>query len=547
MSVFTEGIDRTAATTSHRLHYGATDDMRSAPWSEVVATGRRATAALRAAGVCEGDRLAVLAAHANDVAPVAYGTWGAGAAMTMLQQPNPQADLREWHAATLRSLDMLGARTVVVGEPFLTVAESLRAAGYEAVSIPAAWPDATAPLVRPAEHDVALYQLTSGSTGDPKAVAITHANLFANAEAMRVGAVAEDTDVMLSWLPLSHDMGLVGFLLTPLHLGLETVYVAPTEFLRSPLNWMRLISDYGATITAAPNFAYSIVHRRLKAANEGVYDLSRLRFALCGAEPIDPNTMDEFVRQATRFGMRADAVVAAYGLAEATLAVSFARVGEGLRVERLDAEDFERRRRAVLAARTDPGAKEVVVLGPPLPGMAVRVRAEGGDTDLPARHLGELQIRGGAVTRRYATVGGGVDATDAEGWLHTGDLGYLTDDGEVVVCGRLKNVIIVAGRNIFPCELERIAESADGVRRGAVVAFGTVLPDRRETITVVAETAETCDADTRREMQRQIARKVYGVIGLSPHVVLVDRGTIPKTPSGKIRHVAAKQMFAGAR
>jgi len=547
VSLFTEGIKCAAATSRHRLYFGENEKLASMSWSDVAATGQRVTAALHAVGVRAGDRVCVLAAHANHVAPVAQGVWGARAAMTMLQQPTPQADLREWHTATLRALRMLGARVVIVGEPFHPAAATLAAAGHHVVAIPPAWPAAAATPLTPAEDDVALYQLTSGSTGDPKAVAISHANLYANAEAMRVGAAADtDADVMLSWLPLSHDMGLVGFLLTPMYLGIKTVYVPPTEFLRAPLNWVRLLSEQAATITAAPNFAYSIVHRRLKAVNDGVYDLRRLRFALCGAEPVDPNTMTEFARQAGRFGMRPQAVVAAYGLAEATLAVSFASLGESLQVDQLDAEEFERHHRAVPAERTDAAAKEAVILGPPLPGMAVKV-TDSDSAELPARHLGEILIRGAAVARRYATVEGDVDAIDTEGWLHTGDLGYLTERGEVVVCGRLKNVIIVAGRNIFPSELERIAESADGVRRGAVVAFGTVLPDRREEITVVAETVDRCDGDTSREVRRAITRKVFSATGLSPNVLLVDKGAIPKTPSGKIRHVAAKEKFAGIR
>jgi fatty-acyl-CoA synthase len=547
VSRFIDGIVRAATTTDTGLHFGAPGELQRLPWRDILGTGQQISGALAAAGVTRGDRVGVLAAYAQDVAPVTLGVWGCGAALTMLQQPTPQADLDQWHAATLGALEMLGARVVVVGEPFGALVDVLVDAGHRVVPIAEEWPVHEGQPIAPAEDDVALYQLTSGSTGQPKGVAITHANLFANAEAMRDGAAADAShDVMASWLPLSHDMGLVGFLLTPMYLGMKTVYVSPTEFLKSPLNWMRLLSDEGATITAAPNFAYSIIHRRLKAIDDGAYDLSRLRFVLCGAEPIDPTTIREFTREANRFGMAPEAIVAAYGLAEATLAVSFATVGRGVCIERLDNEAFETRGRAVHAADADGGAKEVVVLGPPLPGMAVKVIDSGG-AEMAARQLGELLICGPAVTRGYATVDGELGALDGRGWLHTGDLGYLTDTGEVVVCGRLKNVIIVAGRNIFPSDLERIAESADGVRRGAVIAFGVVRPDGREEITIVAETDKLYDAETSREIRRHIVRSVYSAIGLSPTVLLVDKGAIPKTPSGKIRHVEAKQVFGAAK
>lgn len=547
MSRFSDGIQLSAVTSSEGLHFGEPDRLQTTSWREIATSGRRVTGVLRGAGISAGERVAALAASANDVAPVAQGVWGAGGALTMLQQPTPQANLGEWHAATLRTLEMLGARVVVVGEPFLEVAPLLTQAGYHAVPTGRLWSAEEAEPMPPKDDDVALYQLTSGSTGVPKAVAITHTNLYASVHAMRHGAGADiEHDVMVSWLPLSHDMGMVGFLLAPMYFGFKTIYVAPTDFLKAPLSWIQLLSNHGATMTAGPNFAYSIVHRRLKAADDDAYDLSRLRFVLCGAEPISPSTITEFVRQATRFGMNPKAVVAAYGLAEATLAVSFTRLDEGLRVEHIDAQQMELHRRAVLAEGGDDADKEVVIIGPPLPGFTVKVIDTAGSV-LPARHLGELLVHGDAVTKRYTTVDGDVDAVDADGWLHTGDLGYLTETGEVAICGRLKNLIIVAGRNIFPSEVEQIAEAADGVRRGAVVAFGVELSDGREEVTVVAETLDDYDEETRREVRRQIARSVYSVIGLSPNVVLVDKGAIPKTPSGKIRHLEAKKKFTEAK
>ncbi len=552
MSRFTDAIAETAANSANGLHFGAVGALRFASYRDIHRTAAGVAASLAAEGVGHGSRLGVLAANAEDVAPVAQGIWRVGAAMTMLQQPTPQSDLAEWHAGTLRVLTMLDAHCVVVGQPFFAVAEALRESGYRVIEIPEAWPDVApdfddAVEVSTDEDDVALYQLTSGSTGDPKAVEITHRNLFADVVAM-VAEVRIDAsvDVTMSWLPLSHDMGLIAYLLSPMLAGNGAVYIPPTEFVKSPLNWIRTLSEQRATITAAPNFAYSIISRRLKAVDDGTYNLSALRCVVSGAEPIDPATMQEFTRQASRFGMRDSAVGAAYGLAEATVAVSFSPVDAPLTVDVVCAEALEKQGRALATSDVGAPEKDLVIVGRPMAGVEVRVAGDEGRA-LPARHVGEIAIRGDAVSRHYLTADGEVAAVDGDGWFHTGDLGYFTDDGEIVVCGRRKEVIIVAGRNIFPANIERLAEAVDGVRRGAVAAFGVTQPDRREEIRIVAETVQDYPSDIGGEMRRQIARRVLKATGLSPHVVLVGRGQVPKTPSGKIRRHAAKEAFCGSR
>ena len=543
MSRLTDRIAEAAAESPAGLHFGAASNLRYASWGDIHRTAASVAGRLAAEGVGHGSRVGVLAANPEDVAPVVQGIWRAGATMTMLQQPTPQTDLAEWHAGTLRVLTMLDARAVVVGRPFTAVADALRTSGHRVIEIPETWPDVDSVAVPTDEDDVALYQLTSGSTGDPKAVAITHGNLFADVKAM-VAEIRTDpgVDVTMSWLPLSHDMGLIAYLVSPMFAGNAAIYISPTEFVRSPLNWVQILSEQRATITAAPNFAYSIISRRLKAVDDGAYDLSALRCVVSGAEPIDPATMQEFTRQASRFGMPESAVGAAYGLAEATVAVSFSPVDQPLAVDTVCTEELEKRGRAVPTSDAEMPRKELVVLGPPMPGVEVRIASQDGLT-VPARDVGEIVVRGEMVARHYLTPDGEISAVDGDGWFHTGDLGYLTEDGEIVVCGRSKNVIIVAGRNIFPAGIERLAESADGVRRGGVVAFGVTLPDGREEIRIVAETVGDCPTDVSREIRRQVARKVLHATGLSPTVLLVSRGSIPKTLSGKIRHVVAKEMF----
>jgi fatty-acyl-CoA synthase len=544
MSRFTAGIADAAERSPAGLHFGTAADLRFASWRDIHQTGARVAGRLAAGGVVRGSRVAVLAANAEDVAPVVQGIWRVGAAMTMLQQPTPRADLTEWRAGTLRVLSMLDASCVVVGQPFFAVADALRACGYQVIEIPQTWPDDEAVAVPTYDDDVALYQLTSGSTGRPQGVAITHRNLRSDIDAMAVRwEIDSVADAMMSWLPLSHDMGLVICLLLPMCCGMKVVYVPPAEFVKSPPNWVQIMSDQRVTMTSAPNFAYSIINRRIKAVEDGAYDLDALRKAVCGGEPIDPATMQEFTRQAGRFGMRNTALIAAYGLAEATVVVSSARVDRPLRIDTVCAEGLKKRRRAVPARDVESPQKDFVTVGRPCPGIEVRIVSPARVT-LPARHVGEIAIRGDVVARRYLTPDGEIPAVDKDGWLYTGDLGYLTDDGEIVVCGRQKNVIIIAGRNIFPAEIERLAESADGIRRGGVVAFGVELPDRREEMRIVAETVEDYPSDVSRQIRRQVAQSVLKATGVSPTVLLVDKGSIPKTLSGKIRHVAAKEIFA---
>lgn len=546
MSRFTDAIAKVAANSAHFPHglrFGSAAALHFASWAEIHRTAANVAGRLAAEGVTRGSRVCVLAANAEDVAPLVQGIWRAGAAMTMLQQPTSQADLTEWHAGTLRALAMLDADCVVVGRPFQVATDILRASGYRVIEVPETWPDVGGVEEPTEEDDVALYQLTSGSTGDPKAVAITHRNVFADISAMAAEVhVDRDLDTTMSWLPLSHDMGLIAYLLTPMFVGNAAVYIPPAEFVKSPLTWIQILSDQRATITAAPNFAYSIISRRLNAVAEGTYDLSALRCVVSGAEPIDPATMHEFARQAARFGMRESAIGAAYGMAEATVAVSFSPVDKTLAVEAVCSEQLESQGKAVTTCECPAAKRDFVLAGPPMPGVDVRIAGEDGGT-LPARHMGEIAIRGDAVACHYLTANGEVGALDRDGWFNTGDLGYLTDEGEIVICGRRKNVIIVAGRNIFPSDIERLAASAEGIRRGGVVAFGVTLPDRREEIRIVAETNEEYPSDISHEIRRQVTQRVRSATGLSPSVLLVGKGKVPKTPSGKIRHVAAKELF----
>ncbi|MGH3916852.1 MAG: AMP-binding protein, partial [Pseudonocardiaceae bacterium] len=326
-------------------------------WVQVHEQALRAAGTLRIAApgshcVYPGDAVAVLAGDPGLIAPAVQGVWLAGGSVTMLHQPTPRADLSRWVTDTVKVLGMIGAKLVLLGPPFDALAPLLHGQGIDYRMLGDLDHVAATPLPAPVsggEDDTALLQLTSGSTAEPKAVQITHGNLYANITAMAQAAALDPaSEVMISWLPLFHDMGMVGFLTLPMILGLELVKVTPADFLSRPLLWAELISKHRGTVTAAPNFAYGLMARRL-AATDKELDLSSLRFALNGAEPIEPAAVRAFTAAGARFGLPEHAVVCAYGMAETTLGVSFAPHSIGMQVDTVDADALESQRLAVPA------------------------------------------------------------------------------------------------------------------------------------------------------------------------------------------------------
>jgi len=546
VSAFTDTLYRTAATSSKGMVTGEPGAPLRRSWAQVHAHARRVAGSLAAAGIGPGDAVAVLAGNPVDIAPAVQGAWMRGSSVTMLHQPTPRTDLAVWVQETMTVLGMVNARVVLLGTPFEPVQQVLTDQGVTVAAIGGLGDGPDTDPVDVAEDAIALLQLTSGSTGHPKAVRITHANLHSNAMGMWIGADIEiDTDVMISWLPLFHDMGMVGFLTVPMMFGIELVSVTPMDFLGNPLLWAELISRYRGTITAAPNFAYAVVGKRLARAQDGAFDLSSMRFALNGAEPVDPVAVGEFTDAGARFGLDARCVVCAYGMAEVTLAVSFAERGKGLVVDHIDADALERDRRAVPVQPGSPHARAFPTLGPLLTGLQARVVDVDG-TVLAARGVGVIQLRGAAATPGYLTVDGPVPTQDADGWIDSGDEGYLTEAGHVVVCGRVKDVIIMGGRNIYPTDIERAAGEVPGVRAGNVVAVRIDAGERREGFGVAVESAQADDPDQVARIRKAVTSAVVDAVGVRPRTVSVlAPGSLPKTPSGKLRRSSSRDLVSG--
>ncbi len=540
MSRFTETMFRNAHQSTKGMVTGEPHQPVRHTWREVYERARRVAGGLAAAGVNHGDAVGVLAGAPVEIAPTAQGLWMRGASLTMLHQPTPRTDLMVWAEDITTVVDMIEAKAVIVSDPFIAAVPVLEERGIKVLTVEQLLTFDPIDPLETGEDDLALMQLTSGSTGSPKAVQITHRNIHSNAEAMFIGAKMDPggNDVMLSWLPCFHDMGMIGFLTVPMYFGVELVKVTPMDFLRDTLLWAKLIDKYKGTMTAAPNFAYSLFAKRLrKQAKPGQFDLSTLRFALSGAEPVDPADVEDLIDAGKPFGLRPEAVMPAYGMAETTLAVSFSELGDGLVVDEVDADLLAALRRAVPA--TKGNTRRLASLGPLLDGLEARIVDEDGNV-LPARGVGVIELRGEPVTPGYITMGGFISAQDEHGWYDTGDLGYLMENGHIVVCGRVKDVIIMAGRNIYPTDIERAAGRVAGVRPGCAVAVRLDAGHSRESFAVAVESNAFEDPAEVRRIEHQVAHEVVTEVDVRPrNVVVLGPGTIPKTPSGKLRRATS--------
>ena len=535
MSRFTEKLYRNAQTATTGMVTGEPHEPVRHTRGEVHQKARRIAGGLANVGVGHGGAVGVLAGAPVEIAPTAQGVWMRGASLTMLHQPTPRTDLQTWAADTTTVIDMIEAEVVIVSEPFMMAIPVLEERGITVVTVPELLAADPIDPVDTDEDDLALMQLTSGSTGSPKAVQITHRNLYSNAEAMFIGAKYDvDKDVMVSWLPLFHDMGMIGFLTVPMYFGAELVKVTPMDFLRDTLLWAKLIDKYKGTMTAAPNFAYALFAKRLrKQAKPGQFDLSTLRFALSGAEPVEPADVEDLIDAGKPFRLRPEAILPAYGMAETTLAVSFSECGAGLVVDEVDADLLAALRRAVPA--TKGNTRRLASLGPLLDGIEARVVDDDGNV-LPRRGVGVIELRGEPLTPGYITMAGFVPAQDEHGWYDTGDLGYQMENGHVVVCGRVKDVIIMAGRNVYPTDIERAAGRVEGVRPGCAVAVRLDAGHSRESFAVAVESNNWQNPAEVRRIEHQVAHEVVAEVDVRPrNVVVLGPGTIPKTPSGKLR------------
>jgi 1-acyl-sn-glycerol-3-phosphate acyltransferase len=391
-------------------------------------------------------------------------------------------------------------------------------------------------------QDIAMLQYTSGSTGNPKGVILTHANLLTNIRAMAQALRATPDDVFVSWLPLYHDMGLIGAWMGSLMYGFKYPVMSPLAFLARPERWLWTIHRHGGTLSGGPNFCYELCLRKINDEDIRGLDLGSWRFAFNGAEPVSRDTIAAFSRRFARWGFKPEAMAPVYGLAEATLGVSFPPPGRGPKFDRVDRDRFTKDGRAVVVPDTASDALTFVACGRPIPGHQVRI-VDGADRELGEREEGHIQFSGPSTTSGYYRNPEDTRPLLHGEWIDTGDFGYIAE-GDVHITGRVKDVIIRAGRNVHPYELEEAVGALDGIRKGCVAVFGT--KDERsgtERVVVLAETRET-DPGRRRDLQARINDLAVSVIGLpADDVVLALPHTVLKTSSGKIRRTASRELY----
>ena len=521
------------------------------PWRQLHDEARAVGAALQARGLVPGDHVAILGPTSRQLVTIVRGCWLAGLTSMVLPLPMRMGSLEAFIESTRSRISHGEAKVVLIDDLF--------AAFYEAgPGDPPILPMSsvlTGPGLPGAERletppydpeRLVILQYTSGSTSEPKGVMIPDRVLGANIDAAAQAASLVPGEVMQSWLPLYHDMGLVGFLAIPMCTGVELVQAAPQDFLAHPGNWMQWLSDWRATVTAGPNFAWVLATRALKRM-QGL-DLSPMRVALSGAEPVDPSAVEAFVAEAARFGFRAGAVFPAFGMAEVAIAGAFPPPMRGLVCDAVDRVVLERDRVAQPVDDVTGGddrVRKLALLGPAVPGLEFRVVNPETDEDLPDRKVGELLIRGTSVTPGYYKHPEATAASFRNGWLATGDLAYMLN-GELVLCGRIKDVIIVGGRNIFPEDIERAVGDLDGVRAGNVIAFGIDGYKGKETVIVVAEVKPTETSGDLDAIRHRIHTRSLDVSGLPPRdVILVRPGTLPKTSSGKLQRAKCRELYVG--
>ena len=400
------------------------------------------------------------------------------------------------------------------------------------------------PLVRRgiAADDIAFLQYTSGSTGNPKGVVLTHANLLANIRAMGQVVQARPDDVFVSWLPLYHDMGLIASWLASLYFGFPAVIMSPLAFLARPQRWLWAIHRHRGTLSAAPNFAYELCLRKIDDHDLDGLDLSSWRYAFNGAEPVSPATITAFQQRFAKYGLRPEAMAPVYGLAESSVGLALQPPGRGPLIDRIERDAFMREGQARTAAAGDAHALLFVGCGVPLPGHQVRVLGATG-FELGERQEGRLEFRGPSSTSGYYRNPEETRRLFDGEWLDTGDYAYLAG-GEIFLTGRVKDLIIRGGRNVYPYELEQAVGGIPGVRRGCVAVFGSADPAAgTERLVVLAETRET-DPAAREKLRRAINDSTVDLLGMpADDIVLAPPHTVLKTSSGKIRRAASREFY----
>jgi 1-acyl-sn-glycerol-3-phosphate acyltransferase len=532
-----------------RLHLVLQDDQgreQTVSYAQLDGEARAIAAGLHERGLEPGHAVAIMLPTSAEYFHSFLGVLLAGGIPVPIYPPARASQIEEHvrrHIGILSNALTEFLITVSQAKPVVLLLKP-RVATLRSVVTPQelARPGASGTPYKPKPSDIAMLQYTSGSTGNPKGVILTHENLLTNILAMGRALRVTPNDVFVSWLPLYHDMGLIGVWMGSLIYGFKCPVMSPLTFLARPDRWLWSIHRHGGTLSAGPNFAYELCLRKVQDSDIQGLDLSSWRFAFNGAEPVSPETIDAFIERFARYGFKPGAMAPVYGLAEATLGLAFPPPGRGPKVDRVERDSFTRGGRAVPASESASNALAFVACGLPLPGHQIRI-VDASDRELGEREEGHIQFNGPSATSGYFRNPEDTRRLLHGQWVDTGDYGYIAE-GEIYITGRVKDVIIHAGRNIYPYELEEAVSELEGIRKGCVAVFGA--KDARfgtERIVVLAETREK-DPARREQLQVRINELAVSLIGMPvDDIVLASPHTVLKTSSGKIRRAASRELY----
>ncbi len=507
-------------------------------FKELHQRARRVAASLYGMGIRREDRVGIILPTGEPFMDAFFGVLLCGAVPVPLYPPLRLGRLDEYHVATALMLRKVDARLVITDTRIKrilgqTIAGAMPELGCELASDLLATEDTLELSVDGGA--LGLIQFSSGSTVDPKPVALTQRSLVAQLGSLRAAFPQAERHLGVSWLPLYHDMGLIGCLLSAIYYPGPLVLIPPENFLAKPALWLRAISRHRATLSPAPNFAYGLCLKRVKDEELVGVDLSCWKAALNGAEPVSVPTLRRFAERFSRYGLSPSALMPVYGMSEAALAVTFSSPERGCESLKVDPEALAREGAAL------DGTREVPSVGRPVPGVAVQVRDELG-REQPDRRVGRIFVRSVSLMAGYFGDPVATDQALAGDWLDTGDLGF-TLEGQLFICGRAKDLVIVRGANHVPQEFEECLEGLEGVRQGCAVALGFNPEGAGEELLVLAERA-TGESVPERELVEQIRAAILARTGVRPHTVkLLAPGTLPRTSSGKLRRGEALRRY----
>jgi fatty-acyl-CoA synthase len=515
----------------------------------------RTGGALQALGLRKGDRLAIILPRNDDFVLCFLGALRAGIIPVPVYPPMALGQLQTYLDNTRHIVAKSGARALVTTSRIKRLLGTVQAACPELEQVVAVEGIRDShELLRPEKislDDVAFLQFTSGSTSRPKGVVLTHENVAANVHCiMTHGLRLGRDDVGVSWLPLYHDMGLVGFLLAPLYFQIPVVHIPTLLFLKRPITWFQAIVRHHATTSYAPNFAYGLCVKRLRSGDLTGIDLSSWKIAGCGAEPIRPETLESFAKAFAPCGFRREAFLPSYGMAEASLAVTLGERGKGPTIISVDGPRLWETGQAHHVSDDAESAIRLVSCGLEFPGHLIRIFAlsdEDSANPLAERNVGEIRIAGPSVMGGYWQDAERTRDAFAGPFLRTGDLGFL-DGGHVYICGRSKDIIIVNGRNYYPQDMEWEVSKVAGVRKGNVVAFGARDPSGlerdRERVVLAFEVQEPERLAQTSSLVGSVRAAVQDGLGLTvDDVVALPPGALPKTSSGKLQRGLTRELY----